>query len=251
MTPKASKARRKRGGLGLLDVETTLLPDKTLTRVTATHVASGTEIEATKSISAVPWSRLRPPFARIGDHDDGATSADGRVSGTYIHGCFASDDFRSPTSKSLGAESSDLAFETLIEKTLDDLAAHLEQHLDLDQLLELAGEPYDPALCRGSSGPLRRSASSAIPKQFYRQIGHPSNGLAACSQSSRPCFMTADAEPLQARLRGVAALLALLLAVTVPAVATATFLSTFGIRLDHRSPARHRAASPSTPCMNM
>ena len=30
-------------GLGLLDIETTLLPDKTLTRVSATHVASGAE----------------------------------------------------------------------------------------------------------------------------------------------------------------------------------------------------------------
>jgi len=62
------------------------------------------------------------------------------VSGTYIHGCFASDSFRNSYLKSLGAESSNLAFETLIEKTLDELAAHLEQHLNLDQVLELAGE---------------------------------------------------------------------------------------------------------------
>ena len=80
------------------------------------------------------------PFARIGSADDGATSADGLVSGTYIHGCFASDGFRSAYLKTLGADSSDLAFESLIEKTLDELAAHLEQHLDLDQMLELAGE---------------------------------------------------------------------------------------------------------------
>ena len=64
----------------------------------------------------------------------------GLVSGTYIHGCFASDSFRSAYLKSLGADSSDLAFESLVEKTLDELAAHLEQHLDLDQMLELAGE---------------------------------------------------------------------------------------------------------------
>ena len=62
------------------------------------------------------------------------------MSGTYIHGCFASDSFRSNYLKTLGAKSSGLAFETLIEKTLDELAAHMEQHLNLDQVLELAGE---------------------------------------------------------------------------------------------------------------
>ena len=62
------------------------------------------------------------------------------MSGTYIHGCFASDGFRNAYLKSLGALSSDLAFESLVEKTLDQLAAHLEQHLNLDQMLAQAGE---------------------------------------------------------------------------------------------------------------
>ena len=128
-------------GLGLLNIETTLLPEKTLTRVTATHVASGEKIEGYEiHLGASQGADCARPFARIGNADDGATSADGLVSGTYIHGCFASDGFRSAYLKSLGADSSDLAFESLIEKTLDELAAHLEQHLDLDQMLELAGE---------------------------------------------------------------------------------------------------------------
>jgi adenosylcobyric acid synthase len=127
-------------GLGLLDVETTLLPDKTLTRVTATHLASGQKIEGYEiHLGSTHGRDCSRPFARIGAQDDGATSDDGRVSGTYIHGCFASDAFRSAYLKSLGAESSPLAFESLIEKTLDELATHLELHLNLDQLLELAG----------------------------------------------------------------------------------------------------------------
>ncbi len=127
-------------GLSLLDFETTLLPEKTLTRITATHVASGQKIDGYEiHLGASQGSDCSRPFARIGSTDDGATSADGLVSGTYIHGCFASDGFRSAYLKSLGAASSDLAFESLIEKTLDELAAHLEQHLDLDLMLELAG----------------------------------------------------------------------------------------------------------------
>jgi adenosylcobyric acid synthase len=128
-------------GLSLLDVETTLLPEKTLTRITATHVASGKEISGYEiHLGSTHGPDCVRPFARIGNADDGATSADGQVSGTYIHGCFVGDGFRSAYLKSLGATSSDLAFESLIEKTLDELAAHLEQHLDLALMLELAGE---------------------------------------------------------------------------------------------------------------
>ncbi|MGB9141994.1 MAG: cobyric acid synthase [Aestuariivirga sp.] len=127
-------------GLGLLDVETTLLADKTLTRVTATHLSSGLRIEGYEiHLGSTQGPDCVRPFARIGTQDDGATNPNGRIGGTYIHGCFASDGFRSTYLKSLGAESSSLAFESLIEKTLDELAAHLEQHLSLDQLLELAG----------------------------------------------------------------------------------------------------------------
>ena len=128
-------------GLGLLNVETTLLADKTLTRVKATHVASGQDIEGYEiHLGTSQGEDCARPFARIGEHDDGATSASGLVSGTYIHGCFASDEFRSKYLRSLGAQASDLAFETIVENTLDELAAHFEQYLNLDQLLELAGE---------------------------------------------------------------------------------------------------------------
>jgi adenosylcobyric acid synthase len=127
-------------GLSLLDVETTLMPEKILTRITATHVASGQKIDGYEiHLGASQGADCSRPFARIGSADDGATSSDGLVSGTYIHGCFASDGFRSAYLKSLGAASSDLVFESLIEKTLDELSAHLEQHLDLDLMLELAG----------------------------------------------------------------------------------------------------------------
>jgi adenosylcobyric acid synthase len=128
-------------GLGLLDIETTLLTNKTLTRVSAKHLTSETNIEGYEihlgTSQGVDCAR---PFARIGDHNDGASSADGLVIGTYIHGCFASDAFRRAFLNSIGATTSDLAFEQLIETTLDNLAAHLEEHLNLDQLLSLAGE---------------------------------------------------------------------------------------------------------------
>jgi adenosylcobyric acid synthase len=126
-------------GLGLLDVETTLLADKTLTETQAMHALSGeliTAYEIHLGTTAGPdCTRL---FAQTANGPEGATSPDGLVTGTYLHGCFAADGFRRAFLKSLGAPPSDLAFDQLIEKTLDDLAAHLETHLDLDRILELA-----------------------------------------------------------------------------------------------------------------
>jgi adenosylcobyric acid synthase len=126
-------------GLGLLDVETTLLADKTVTETEAMHALSGQLITAYEihlgTTTGPDCARL---FAQTPNGPEGATSLDGLVTGTYLHGCFAADGFRHAYLKSLGAPPSDLAFDHLIEKTLDDLAAHLESHLDLDKILELA-----------------------------------------------------------------------------------------------------------------
>jgi adenosylcobyric acid synthase len=127
-------------GLGLLNIETTLLPEKTLTRVKARH-AGGHDIEGYEiHLGSSAGPDCARPFARIGQHDDGATSADGLVIGTYIHGCFSSDGFRRNFLQSLGAQTSNLVFEQRIETTLDELAAHLENHVNLDLLLALAGD---------------------------------------------------------------------------------------------------------------
>ncbi len=127
-------------GLGLLDVETTLAADKTLTRVKARHVASGetvTGYEIHLGITRGP--DCARPFTLIGEAPDGAQSPDGRVIGTYIHGLFASDAFRRHFLKSLGGETGALVFEATIEATLDELALHLARHLDVDRLLGFAG----------------------------------------------------------------------------------------------------------------
>ena len=82
------------------------------------------------------------PFATVAGKPEGAVSPDGRVIGTYLHGLFAADDFRSAFLARLGAATSGaLRYEAEIEATLDGLATHLERHLDLDMLLGLAREP--------------------------------------------------------------------------------------------------------------
>ncbi len=125
-------------GLGHLDVETTLLPDKTLTRVAATHLPTGQKLSGYEiHLGSTVGPDSSRPFATIGDSPDGAMSKDGRVSGTYIHGCFSGDDFRAAFLASLGV-SSDLRYEHRIEESLEALASHLERHLDLGRILAMA-----------------------------------------------------------------------------------------------------------------
>ncbi len=128
-------------GLGLLDVETTLLPDKTLTRISGTHVPTGAALEGYEiHLGRTMGPATARPFALLDGHPDGAVSTNGQVMGSYLHGCFSSDEFRSKFLKSLGVQASTLRFEQTIETTLDALAQHLEAHLDLDRLLTLAEE---------------------------------------------------------------------------------------------------------------
>lgn len=125
-------------GLNLLDVDTVLGPTKELRIEQAASVLTGDPLVGYHMHMGVTRGRgLERPFARIGDTTDGAVSTDGTVMGTYLHGLFAADAFRRNFLGSAAATST-LAYEATIEATLDALAAHLERHLDLDALLELA-----------------------------------------------------------------------------------------------------------------
>jgi adenosylcobinamide-phosphate synthase len=65
------------------------------------------------------------------------------------------------------------------------------------------------------------------PKPLYDKIGHPVEWFGTILKNLEALLYDPEAEPLQARLRGLAALLALLLIVAVPAVVATSILSTF------------------------
>jgi adenosylcobyric acid synthase len=69
---------------------------------------------------------------------DGAVSRDGLVSGVYVHGLFTREQQRAVWLRRLEVEPSSLRYEAQIDETLDALAEHIADHVDLDQLLELA-----------------------------------------------------------------------------------------------------------------
>ena len=85
------------------------------------------------------------PLLEIEGRPEGARSTDGRVVGCYLHGIFASDEFRSAFLERLRTGvASALAYEARIEATLDELAAHLERHLAMDRLLAIARARSQP-----------------------------------------------------------------------------------------------------------
>ena len=134
-------------GLGLLDVETVMTNAKTVTPVTATCATTAAAIMGYEiHTGETSGPDTAQPFARLGDHTDGACSADGRIQGTYIHGAFAQDGFRTAWLRAAGLTvESKLNYEAAVETALDELADGVEAALDVDGLFALAtptGGPY-------------------------------------------------------------------------------------------------------------
>ncbi len=125
-------------GLGLLDVTTTMAGEKQVTLRSATALpgkepVSGYEIHMgrTEGLDCVR------AWLQVEGRPEGAASANGRIRGSYLHGIFTSDEFRASYLSEFGVVSEN-AYEDGVEQVLDDLADHLERHMDLDLLLSMA-----------------------------------------------------------------------------------------------------------------
>jgi adenosylcobyric acid synthase len=146
-------AARVVDGLGLLDLETTLAPEKTLRRVRgrlafADAAVDGYEIHHGETRGG---ALERPALMREDGTPDGAVSADGRILATYWHGVFD----RGGACAALlawaglpGAAAED--HEARVERSLDRLADAVEAHLDVPALASLA------CAVSGSAGSARR-----------------------------------------------------------------------------------------------
>lgn len=129
---------REIDGLGLLDVETIMEPEKIVRNVEAHSQLYDAALDGYEiHIGRTNGPDAIRPFARIGDHDDGAVSANGRVMGTYLHGVFGADEFRRQFLAMLGVSSSGENYRAGIEMALDELADGLENCLDIDALFVL------------------------------------------------------------------------------------------------------------------
>jgi adenosylcobyric acid synthase len=129
-------------GLGLLDVETTMLRDKVVRPARGRCARSGAAVHGYEiHMGATSGADLARPMLHLDTGADGAVSADGRIEGCYVHGLFHADAFRSRWLQGLrpaAAGPSALAYDSELERALDELSDGVEAALDVDRLLESA-----------------------------------------------------------------------------------------------------------------
>jgi adenosylcobyric acid synthase len=132
--------RGRAAGLGLLDVETVLTGDKALRVVAGVSIADGIPFRGYEMhVGRTSGPGCARPLLRFADgRIDGATSADARIRAAYVHGLFAGDRQRAAFLTWIGACAGGGSYDADIDRVLDDLAAHLASHIDLDRLLSLA-----------------------------------------------------------------------------------------------------------------
>ena len=126
-------------GLGLLDLETVMAGDKVLTEISGTD-AHGLPVRGYEMhMGRTTGADTARPMLMLGGQPDGASTADGRVAGCYLHGLFASDPFRSAfLARFRPGRSGGLAYDAQVDAVLDRLADHLESHLDIKRLWAIA-----------------------------------------------------------------------------------------------------------------
>lgn len=127
-------------GLGLLDVETVMAPEKTLRN----SAARSTEYDAPLSgyeihLGTTTGVDCARPSVTIDGRPDGAISGDGRIMGTYLHGLFGSDAYRARLLQSFGLSGERLDYRQSVETALDEVAEELASVLDKDWLSRLLG----------------------------------------------------------------------------------------------------------------
>lgn len=128
-------------GLGLLNVDTVMGGQK---QVILRSAHALPDLEPVSGYEIHMGHTDGPDRARawleVEGRPEGAASSNGRVKGSYLHGIFSSDAFRARYLSTLGV-TSDIAYEDGVEQALNDLADHLERHMNLDLLLSLAQPP--------------------------------------------------------------------------------------------------------------
>ena len=149
-------------GLGLLDMETEMFPDKITSQVEAELLQAtamggfdnervhGYEIHMGRSTpgeAAQPLFRVTRRDGLTVDFQDGLSSADGRVWGTYIHGVFDSDPFRRSFLRVLQLRSGKqevplsegYSYMEWKERQYELLADHVRRHTDVTRIYDAMG----------------------------------------------------------------------------------------------------------------
>ena len=128
-------------GLGWLDMHTVLTGEKTLVETRGQECASGLPVRGYEMhVGRSDGGALARPYLELDGGPEGAVSDDGRVFGCYVHGLFSSDSFRQRFLERIRTrDASSISYERQVDDALDQLADHMEKHLDIDAIGCIAG----------------------------------------------------------------------------------------------------------------
>ncbi len=145
-------------GLGLLPVETTFEQPKVVTRSGGRVLRTGIPVEGyqvrfgrPRRTGGQPWLELAP-WESWGEAEEEGCVARGRlrVRGTSLHGVLDSDRLRHALLWEVAAARrrtfvpSEVPFRDAVDAHVEHLADWVEEHLDVDAVLDLAGEAVTP-----------------------------------------------------------------------------------------------------------
>lgn len=131
-------------GLALLQIDTELAVDKTLTRQEGVHLPSGRAVTGYEIHHGISVSKDIPILQFTDGHQCGTVSKTGLIWGSYLHSIFDSDPFRHwwldqiRLRKGMGPFSGKRAVYNL-EPAFDRLADNLRSSLDMEEIYRLMG----------------------------------------------------------------------------------------------------------------
>ena len=129
-------------GLGMLNVETVLRPAKSVEHVRGYHAESNAEFHGYEiHLGETSGPDTRRPWVVCSTGSSSAMSADGLVCGSYVHGIFASEAFRTAV---FGPGFDQTDYLRTVETTLDRLATHLDCSIDSEKLNQIARSRCGP-----------------------------------------------------------------------------------------------------------
>ena len=129
-------------GLGLLDVDTVLAPEKTLVRQQGIHLESGERIVGYEIHHGKTSGDLRPVLRFDDGETCGSSTSDRRIWGAYLHGIFDRDTFRRwfidrlRINKQLSPKGDDGGSYN-VDKSLDELADLVRASINVNKIYGL------------------------------------------------------------------------------------------------------------------
>ena len=126
-------------GLGYLDVETTMTPQKRLSEVSGKLKSNDIPVTGYEiHIGQTEGADTKNAWLSMDGTDHGAASQNGLIKGCYLHGIFGSDAFRRHFLSQIGIKTDINNYSDTVENTLDALADHIVAHCDIEQILRFA-----------------------------------------------------------------------------------------------------------------